>query len=224
MDAPTRADWRDHLRDAADLALVGIAVTLCALPVVTLGSALATASAAIRHRRVEGGYPALRTLARDFARGIPSGAVAVAVFLAVEGLLVVNLRVAASGALPGGRVVVVVTAAVVFAVAGFALLTVSVHSGRWRDAIRAGARIASTPWWVAPVATAAMMVAATIGVLVPATVVLLPGFVVYAGQAVLVRAARTKPSDGHGIGFPTSVPEPRSPAATVHGGWSDGSA
>lgn len=205
MDERPRSDWREHLRDAADLALVGIAVTVCALPVVTLGAALATASAAIRHHREEGRYPALGALARDFVRGIPSGAVALLGFLVVAGILTVNLQVAGSGALPGGRAVVAVTAVVALAVAGFALLTVSVHSGRWRDAIRASARIASTSWWAVPVAGAAVAVAVMIGVLVPATALLLPGFLVFAGHAVALRSV-------------TSAPAPRSPAATAHGG------
>ncbi|GIG66754.1 hypothetical protein [Phytomonospora endophytica] len=207
--APPRADWREHLRDAADLALVGIAVTVCALPVVTAGSALATAGAAIRHRREHGTYPALGWFVRAFARGVPAGAVAVAVFLAVEALLFVNLRVAGSGALPGGKAVAAVTAGIAVAFAGLALLTVAVHDGRWRDAIRASARIATTAWWTVPAAVAAAGVATAIGTLVPATAVLLPGFVVFAGQAVAGRAS-------------TSVPARRSPAATVHGGGSAG--
>ena len=41
--APARADWRDTLREATDLALLGFAVALAALPVLTLAPAVATA-------------------------------------------------------------------------------------------------------------------------------------------------------------------------------------
>jgi hypothetical protein len=41
-------DWRDSLRLAADLALLGIVVTLLSLPLLTAGAAVATGSYAIR--------------------------------------------------------------------------------------------------------------------------------------------------------------------------------
>ncbi|RBI98867.1 hypothetical protein DRA43_25140, partial [Micromonospora provocatoris] len=45
--APARADWRDTLREATDLALLGFAVALAALPVLTLAPAVAAAGAAL---------------------------------------------------------------------------------------------------------------------------------------------------------------------------------
>ncbi|MEV0649651.1 hypothetical protein AB0I28_30785 [Phytomonospora sp. NPDC050363] len=185
---PVRADWRDLLRDASDLALVGIAVTVCALPVVTLGSAVATASAAIRHRREEGRYPHFGDIARGFARGIPAGAVAVAVLAVAAGLVVFNLQVAESGILPGGETVTAVTAVLAAFAAGLALLTAAVHSGRWRDAVRDAVRLTAAAWWAAPGAAIAVAFAVVIGSLVPATMVLLPGFVLFAGHAIAERA------------------------------------
>jgi hypothetical protein len=121
----TRTDWRDGLSTAADLALVGIAVTVAALPVVTAGAALRTGSVAVR-RLVEGErVPPLGDLWRIFRRSLLPGLAAAVVVLAVAGLLLVDLAALTSGRVPGGPIAVALTGFVSAALAALAGLTVA---------------------------------------------------------------------------------------------------
>ena len=95
-------DWRDSLRLAADLALLGVLLTLAVLPVVTAGAAVGTASAAIHRLVTIGRWPTAAECWAEFrARlrpGLPAGPVVLA------GVLLVALDVAAlrRGTVPGG--------------------------------------------------------------------------------------------------------------------------
>ncbi|WP_233604678.1 hypothetical protein [Micromonospora sp. HM5-17] len=140
-----RPDWRDTLRNAADLALLGIAATVATLPVVTAGAALGTASAALHHWIETGSWPGLRATLRGFGRRVLPGAGATAVAGLAGTLLAVNLLVLGRGVVPGGTVLVAVTVALAVAAGGFAGLTI-VQLGRqggegWGTAARAAARL-----------------------------------------------------------------------------------
>ena len=53
------SDWRETVRVATDLALLGLLTVLAALPVVTAGAAVATASAAVHHYLQYDRWPAV---------------------------------------------------------------------------------------------------------------------------------------------------------------------
>jgi hypothetical protein len=119
-----RPDWRDTVAGAADLALLGVALVLAALPVVTVGAAVAAGSHAVDHWCTHRRLPAPGELARVFARAIVPGlgALAVAVVVALVGWL--DLAALARGAVPGGAAVLAVTLLVLVAAVGLAGLTV----------------------------------------------------------------------------------------------------
>ncbi|MEV4843261.1 hypothetical protein AB0K20_08585 [Micromonospora matsumotoense] len=194
---PARRDWRDTLRDATDLALLGFALTLAALPVLTLAPALATASAAVHDRLTLGGWPDLRTTLARFGRAVPAGLAASAVGVAVAVALGVDLVALATGRVPGGGGALAGTAVVTAALAGYAGLTV-VAIGRtggrgWRVAARVAARtgLARPGTWVA--AGGVCAVAALLGILVtPVAVPILAGYALAALHAVAARRPSTR--------------------------------
>ncbi|WP_328347578.1 hypothetical protein [Micromonospora sp. NBC_00421] len=196
---PTRRDWRDTLRDATDLALLGFALSLAALPVLTLAPALATASAAVHDRLTLGGWPDLRTTLARFGRALPAGLVAGVVGVAVAVALGVDLVALATGRVPGGGLALAGTVVVTAALAGYAGLTV-VAIGRtggqgWRDAARAaaGTALARPGTWAA--AGGVCAVATLLGILVtPVAVPILAGYALAALHAVAARrpTARTE--------------------------------
>ncbi|GAA3737475.1 hypothetical protein GCM10022225_20390 [Plantactinospora mayteni] len=144
LPAAARPDWRETLRTASDLALLGIVVALASLPVVTAGAAVATGSAALHHWIETGNWPGVRPVLRDFRRAVLPG-ILPTVLAGVAGVvLAVNLLALTRGVVPGGAVLVLVTAALAVAAGGFAGLTV-VRLGQrggqgWRDALRAAAQ------------------------------------------------------------------------------------
>jgi hypothetical protein len=191
-----RTDWRDGLSTAADLALIGIAVTLAAAPVVTAGAAVRTGSLAVR-RLVDGErVPPAGELWRTFRRSLLPGFAATVVVLAVAGLLLVDLVALSSGRVPGGPVAVALTGCVSAALAALAGLTVARLGGGsdgggdvgWLAALRwAGGTARRRPAIAAAVA-GVLALAATLAVLVPATGPLVVGFTLYAIHVVARRA------------------------------------
>ncbi|MEO3742470.1 hypothetical protein [Plantactinospora sp. B5E13] len=140
-----RPDWRDTLRNASDLALLGIVTALATLPVVTAGAAVGTASAALQHWIETGSWPGVRVALRGFGRAVLPGAGATAVAGIAAAILAVNLLALGRGTVPGGTALVAVTVALAVAAGGFAGLTV-VQLGRrdgqgWLPAVRAAARL-----------------------------------------------------------------------------------
>ncbi|MER7995996.1 hypothetical protein ABTW80_23950, partial [Micromonospora chalcea] len=148
---PARADWRDTLREATDLALLGFAVALAALPVLTLAPALATASAALHDRSITGSWPDARTSLARFGRALPAGLAVSAVALAAVALLAADLVALAAGRVPGGGPALALTAVVVAVLLGYAgLVTVAVgrSGGRgWRTAARDVAFVVCDGGW-----------------------------------------------------------------------------
>jgi hypothetical protein len=140
-----RQPWRDTVRVAADLALLGIVVTAAALPVLTAGAAVATGSAALHHFLVHDRWPAARTSWRVFRRGLLPGVGALTCAGGFAALLTLNLLALNRGIVPGGRPLAGLTVVLIAAAAGWAGLVVvriGVLGGRgWRVA----ARTATTP-------------------------------------------------------------------------------
>ncbi|MEU5937444.1 hypothetical protein ABZ794_33285, partial [Micromonospora sp. NPDC047187] len=72
-DPGGRRDWRDVARDAADLALLGILLTLAAVPLLTAAAAAGTASAAVHDWTRTGSWPSARTTVRRYGRAVLPG-------------------------------------------------------------------------------------------------------------------------------------------------------
>jgi hypothetical protein len=181
---PAPRDWRDTVRAATDLALLGMLVSAAALPVVTAGAAVATGSAAVRHFLEHDRWPAPRALWAVFRRRLLSG------FLATLGcalavlLVVVDLLGLRNGLVPGGVPLMLLTLAVVAVAAGCGgLLVVALSSGRRfsvAEAIGSPARVAS--------AAGVVTVAAVLAVLIhPVLVAVLLGYVLFALHVVARR-------------------------------------
>ncbi|MDG4781680.1 hypothetical protein O7614_18670 [Micromonospora sp. WMMD961] len=191
-DSDARRDWRDVVRDAADLALLGILLTLAALPLLTAGAAVGTASAALHDWTRTGSWPSARTTVRRFGRSVLPGAPVSLLALGVAGLLAADLAALATGRVPGGPVALLVTALVTAGLAGYAgLVVVEVGGnggGRWREAARSTARacLDAPTRWAAP--TGVVALAGLLAVLVtPVAVPILAGYTLAALHAVTNR-------------------------------------
>ncbi|MEU4237245.1 hypothetical protein [Actinoplanes sp. NPDC026619] len=144
-------DWRNSLRLAADLALLGIVVTLLSLPLLTAGAAVATGSYAIGHLIAEGRWPTFADLWPVFRRRLVPGLIAGPAVAAAATLVVIDVAALRRGTVPGGApVLTAVLIAAVLAVGYLALVAVragataragvTIPAG---DAVRAGAGIRS---------------------------------------------------------------------------------
>lgn len=186
---PARPDWRERFALGADLALIGVLVTVAALPVLTAPAAVAAGSAAIRHRYAQGGLPPARPMLRLYRRtvlpGIPVLLAAVAV---LADLVAIN-----RGWVPGGPVLLTATAAVAAFLGGLATLAV-VAIGRdpelaVRDAGRwAWERATARPWSALAPALAGTL-AFFLALSVPATIPLVVGFQLFAAHVISDRLA-----------------------------------
>src|SRR5690242_16281246 len=96
-----RRDFRETVTVAADLALVGLAVTVAGLPVLTLGAAVHAGSVAVRDI-IDGSAVRPAVLWRVFRRSLLPGALATVLVLVFAWLLLFNLGAVASGRVPGG--------------------------------------------------------------------------------------------------------------------------
>ena len=195
-------DWRDSLRLAADLALLGIVVTLLSLPLVTAGAAVATGSHAIRHLITEGRWPSLADCWAVFRRrllpGLAAGPAAAAfaglaagpVVAAFAVLVVLDVAGLRRGAVPGGgpALVAVLTAAA-FA-AGYIALTAVVAGTGERGVAREALALAFGRPVTVVAAAAVLTVAGLLATLVhPALVPVLAGYVLFALHVVTPRLA-----------------------------------
>jgi hypothetical protein len=184
-------DWRETLTAAADFAMLGIAMTIASLCVLTLGAALATGSAAAAHWCRYRSLPPVPDMARVFVRALGAGVLVSLVAVAGVLLLVADLVLVGHGLVPGGRgflVVSVLVAAQVVGLGALVLVGVGARGGTgWRAAARwAGGAASAAP--LAPTALAAVLaVAATIAVMVPVVTPVLLGFVLFALHVVARR-------------------------------------
>ena len=191
--ARPRADWREALSVAADLALIGIGITVASAPVLTAGAAVRAGSVAVRSV-VEGErIPSIVDLWRVFRRALAPGAVASVVVLGIAGLLAVDLAVLADGRVPGGTLVLVATAVLTAVLVALAALTAVRLGSASEDTWRAAAKWAFAAARRAPVAGVATLgvcaLATLIAALVPITAPLLVGFALYALHVVALRFA-----------------------------------
>jgi hypothetical protein len=190
--ARARTDWRDTVSNASSIAVVGIATTIAALPVVTAGAAFATASAAIHDFCEYGAMPPIRTSARRFGRALAPGLLATAAALGMLVLIVLDVRALIAGRVPGGPVMLAVTAAAgvaLFGLAGWTVVEVGRRGGRgWLPATRLAVLCGlSRP---APVAGMglALVLAVLLAAFIPATTPILVGFALFALHAIARRA------------------------------------
>ncbi|WP_433206667.1 hypothetical protein ACQP00_39945 [Dactylosporangium sp. CS-047395] len=190
-----KRDWQETVTLAADVALVGIAVTVAAAPLVTAGAALRTGSAAIcviaRGEKVSP-----RAMWRLFRASLLPGLLASLLTAALVLLLVFNVGAVAAGRVPGGSPALAGTGAAAAVLLAIAMLAL-VHLGRsttpsgWRSAVQWA--LATT--WRQPGTAAAVAgvsaVAAVLALLVPLTAPLLVGYGLYAAHAVTARLVKS---------------------------------
>jgi hypothetical protein len=187
-------DWRDTVRNAADLAILGFAVTVASLPLLTAGAAVGTASEAVRHFQAYETWPPLRSLGVTFRRRLVPGLWAGPAFLAGLALVAADLAGVRHGVVPGGPLVLSAVLAVAVLALGWTAL-VAVLAGRPRAAY---ALALSRPALLLA-AAGVVLVALVLALFVhPALVPLLVGYVLYALHAV---AARLHPA-AHGVEQP----------------------
>ncbi|MGI5213027.1 hypothetical protein [Plantactinospora sp. CA-290183] len=195
-EARGRHGWQDTLRNASDLALLGIVTTLAALPVVTAGAAIATASAALHHWIEHERWPGVRPVLRDFGRALLPGAAATALAGIAAVLLTVNLLALTRGVVPGGGALIAVTAVLTAGAAGFAGLTV-VQVGRqggrgWPAAVRAAGRlVAVRPVTLLATTGVVTLTALLCALILPLITPILAGYALLGLHAVTRRTAGT---------------------------------
>ncbi|MFY1702423.1 hypothetical protein ACN28G_11870 [Micromonospora sp. WMMA1923] len=186
---PAARDWRDLVRDAADLALLGIVVVLASVPVLTAAGAVGTASAAVHDWTTTGSWPSARRTLSRFGRSLLPGAAVTAVTGVIVALLAADLLALAGGRVPGGTPALLVTAVVTVALTGYAALVV-VEVGRtgglgWWAAARTAARTCPARPGTWAVLSGLTLLVAFLAVLVhPVAVPILLGYAVAALHAV----------------------------------------
>ncbi|AEB45897.1 MULTISPECIES: hypothetical protein [Micromonospora] len=196
-EQPPRRDWRDTVRDGADLALLGILTVLASAPVLTAGAAIGTASAAVHDWLATGSWPTARQIISRFGRGLLPGVPATLLGLAAVGLLATNLTALATGRVPGGGVGLVATVVVAAALLGYAAAIV-VEVGRtggtgWAAAVPRAARTCLDHPATCAALAGTSLVAVLLGVLVtPVAVPILAGYALAAVHAVARRRPLTR--------------------------------
>lgn len=193
-------DWRDSLRLAADLALLGILVTLACLPVLTAGAAVGTGSAALHKLLTSGRWPTAAECWTLFRTRVVPGWWAGPIVLVVAWLVAVDVAAVNRGAVPGGRPLVAALLILASVGAGFLALVAAVSGVSHPDPVR-GPR---APAEQGPLRRARVLVAARPGVLLattgvvllvallaaflhPALAPVLAGYALFAAHAVLHR-------------------------------------
>ncbi|MGC5028760.1 hypothetical protein [Micromonospora sp. DT229] len=198
VDQPPGRDWRDTVRDGADLALVGILTVLASAPVLTAGAAVGTASAAVHDWLATGSWPTARRTLSRFGRGLLPGLPATLLGLGGLGLLATNLVVLATGRVPGGPVGMALTTLVAAVLLGY-LAAIVVEVGRtggtgWTSAASRAARVCLDHPATCAGLAGTSLVAVLLGVLVtPVAVPILAGYALAAVHAVARRRPVTRP-------------------------------
>jgi hypothetical protein len=183
-------DWRNSLRLAADLALLGIVVTLLSLPLVTAGAAVATGSHAIHHVTTSGRWPSFAECWAVFRGRLVAGLVAGPAVAVAVGLVVLDVSGLRRGAVPGGgpALVAVLTAAAL--AAGYVGLTAALAGSRDRGAARGAFALALSRPIAAVAAAGVLAVAGLLALLVhPALVPVLAGYTLFGLHMVTRRVA-----------------------------------
>jgi hypothetical protein len=182
----TRPDvgWRDTLTAATDLALIGIATTLAAMPLVSAGAAVASASAAVHEWSGNERLPALTAGLRRLRRGLLPGLAASLLGVAATVVLLLNASALARGAVPGGTPLLVGTGVVAVLWAGFAGLTVVEVGARagegWRAAAGSAWRTSAARPWVPLALGLVIAIAVFLGLVLPFLGPVLVGYALFA--------------------------------------------
>ncbi|WP_240675585.1 hypothetical protein [Cellulomonas endophytica] len=184
--------------------VVGLGVSVLSLPVVTVLPAMAAGAAHVRRHldaRPDGIGDLLRD-ARAAVRGVWPVALGATALLA---LLWLDLRLAATGLLPGGPAVLLVSA-----LAGAALLVVLLRAAagwregaRWPDVVRAAARRSRADLGGSALVVLALALCATFTWMLAPLAVLVPGLLSLAVVAVEHRADRRDERRGAGTEHPS---------------------
>ena len=189
-----RQDWRNSLRLAADLALLGIVVVLLSLPLLTAGAAVAAGSYAIHHLVTEGRWPSFAECWQAFRRRLVPGLWAGPAAVAAVGLLVLDVAALRRGAVPGGAPAMTVVLAAAALLAGWVAM-VAVRAGEVTSGAARSALTAALARPAAPVAAAGILaVVAVLAAFVhPVLLPVLAGYALFA-QHVAIRRL-TRPAD-----------------------------
>ncbi len=189
----SRSDWRESVTQAADLTVLGFAVTLGCLPVVTAGATIAAASVAVDRLCSQRKLPDPRELLAAARRGLGSGLAVTAVALVVAGVLLLDVHLLRTASIPGAGVA---TAALALVAAGLlavaAAATVRIgqdQASGWRAALRWSVRLLLHRPSCALAIVATVAVATTLAMAIPVLSLLLPGLVLFALHVVVRRAS-----------------------------------
>ncbi|MBN1174508.1 MAG: hypothetical protein JXA67_20235 [Micromonosporaceae bacterium] len=197
---PPQRDWKDTLAAATDLALIGFCAVGVGLAVVTLGSAAATGSYAVRYWIIHRRTPPVGEVGRLFLRWLLPGLLTSVAVAATAWLLALNLTAISRGAVPGGAPALVATGVVATWCAAVVVLTL-VHLGRWPgsgwlSALRWAAVTATlTPHWALVLLLVAGF-ATALGVTIQATSPLMVGYGLFAVHVVADRLLPEDPQAG----------------------------
>lgn len=185
-----RPDWREQLSQAADLAILGVAVVLGCLPGLTAGATLATASAAVDTLCRTGSLPGPRVLLRGAARGFWGGLGATVAAVTAAAVLALDLWLVRTAPVPGAAAITAAIAAVcagVLVVAAVAVVRVGQTGGGWWPALRWALALLRGRPAVGLIVAATLALPVMLAVAVPVTAMLLPGFVLFALHVVVRR-------------------------------------
>lgn len=184
--------FEDTLRDAADLALVGVATTVASLPVLTAGAAVGTASAAIHDRYTRGSFPDLATTWHRFVRALLPGLGATVVGAGVAALILLDVSAVQDDVVPGGTALLAATAVASAMLLGFAGLTIAEvgrRDGRgWTAAARHGISLGLSRPLALAAGAGASLLAVVLAAMVPVTAPLVLGYLLFAFHVVGARA------------------------------------
>ncbi|MEV0719471.1 hypothetical protein [Asanoa sp. NPDC050611] len=163
-----KPDWRDTVRVATDVAVLGLLLVATSLPVLTTGAAFATASFAVHHFLTHDRWPRRRAVGRVFRRTLLPGAAATVAVAAAAWLVTVDLAAVSHGTVPGGAVMLGVTAVIAAAGVGYAALALVALGTHLADASHTDTDMAPMPTattgvWRRRAATAALTPTATTG-------------------------------------------------------------
>jgi hypothetical protein len=191
-----RRDWRETVRIATDLALLGFLVALAALPLVTAGAAVATGSAAVHHHLEHDRWPTARASWAVFRRAFGGGLLAGLAVAVAALLLVIDVLAVRSGAVPGGAPLLTLTLVLAASGAGYgALVVVAVGEDPdrgWRAALAAAPGHGRAAFAAAGVVLLSVLLAVLVH---PMLVPVLAGYALFALHVVTRRlsAARRVP-------------------------------
>lgn len=190
----------ENVRLAAfgEMLVVGLAVTVMSLPLITVVPALA---AGARHLddHVSGERDTLRGLLRSGWQATRGGWLVGACVLVISAMLCVNIVLGTQGLVPGGRVFAIVSGALL---AGVLVVACRV-AGLWRPGAswRTLWRCGGTLTFEDPVGSVFVLlglgVSATVVWMLPPLIVIAPGLTAVAMVAAERRRAHPEPVEGH---------------------------